>query len=113
MYYIKITEDDENKLTYYCRNCGYVDESETSTENTCIIDTDFTKNTANYSHIINKYTKYDPTLPKITNLKCANADCETNVKNIPSDIIYIRVDDDNLKYVYLCTVCDNSWKTDS
>jgi hypothetical protein len=27
-------------------------------------------------------------------------------------VIYIRYDDDNMKYLYMCVTCDTVWKTD-
>ena len=29
------------------------------------------------------------------------------------EVIYIRYDDINMKYVYLCVHCDTTWKTDN
>jgi DNA-directed RNA polymerase subunit M/transcription elongation factor TFIIS len=87
MYYISINEEDPNKLTYYCRNCGNVDKTLAS-ENICVLNTQLKKGEQKYNHIINEYTKMDPTL------------------------IYIRYDEENMKYLYMCTTCDSVWKTD-
>ena len=113
MYYIAIDAKDTNKLTYYCRNCGNVDETLTE-EGFCILDTQFKKSEQKFNHIINKYTKLDPTLPRINNVRCPNASCQTNVigETKPAEIIYIRYDDANLKYIYICSTCDTTWKTD-
>ena len=48
------------------------------------------KSQQEFSHIINKYTKLDPTLPRINNVLCPNADCATNKDDSPREIIYIR-----------------------
>jgi hypothetical protein len=42
MYYIGINGNDVNKLTYYCRSCGNVDESITE-EGVCVIDSQLKK----------------------------------------------------------------------
>jgi len=112
MLYISIDENDTNKLIYYCRNCGEKDESITD-EGVCVLNTQLKKGEQKFNHIINKYTKLDPTLPRIYNLKCPNGACKSNVddKGHP-EVIYIRYDDNNLKYLYLCSECDNIWKTD-
>ena len=109
MYYIGIDAKDTNKLTYYCRNCGNVDETLTE-EGFCILDTQFKKSEQKFNHIINKYTKLDPTLPRINKILCPNADCETNTKDTPREIIYIRYDNTQMSYVYLCSTCDVTWK---
>ena len=67
-----------------------------------------------YNHLINKYTKLDPTLPSIE-MKCPNVSCKTNQGDDSNDpnkltnIIYMRYDDINLKYVYICYNCNTNW----
>ena len=61
---------------------------------------------------INRFTKLDPTLPRMQKMPCPNKECQTNISSEPVEIILIRYDNKNLKYLYLCSVCDYSWKTD-
>jgi DNA-directed RNA polymerase subunit M/transcription elongation factor TFIIS len=126
MYYLKIVdeEDSENTtLAYYCRNCGHSDTM-LMTENNCVSNTQIKRTEQNYSHIINEYTKHDPTLPRITTIHCPNPLCASNIveeedvaaaaapeTSKKSEIIYIRYDDVNMKYMYICTHCDTKWKT--
>ena len=115
MYYIKLQNSSET-LLYYCRKCGFEDDSISSNiNNLCVSKTHISENTNVYSQVINKYTKFDPTLPRVNNLKCPNNDCMTNSKEESKvkerEIIYIRYDDKNMKYVYLCPECDHVWKT--
>lgn len=115
MYYIKLNEE-ENELVYYCRNCGNVDNS--PTENSLVISSaNFKNEDAFISSFINSYTKHDPTLPRTNLLKCPNHNCISNVKNEDNDntgknseIICIRYDAIELKYIYLCSYCDTAWK---
>jgi DNA-directed RNA polymerase subunit M/transcription elongation factor TFIIS len=111
MYYIKIDEDNPNSLLYYCRNCGNEDSLITE-DNICVSKTQIKKGEKSFSHFINKYTKLDPTLPRVNNILCPNKDCPTNTKNEAREIIYIRYDDLNINYVYLCSTCDTTWKTE-
>ena len=110
MYYIRINSDDPNSLVYYCRQCGNEDKS-IGVDNVCVSKIQIKKNKKSFNHIINKYTKLDPTLPRINNVLCPNPDCNTNTKNDPREIIYIRYDDTNMKYIYLCSTCDTVWNT--
>ena len=110
MYYIRINSDDPNKLVYYCRNCGNEDKL-LAVENVCVSKTQIKKAEQSFNHIINKYTKLDPTLPRINTVLCPNPDCLTNTKDKEREIIYIRYDDTNMKYIYLCSECDTVWKT--
>jgi DNA-directed RNA polymerase subunit M/transcription elongation factor TFIIS len=115
MYYIGISEKDANQLTHYCRNCGNKDDT-ADTENVCVLKTQLKRGEQKFNHIINQYTKHDPTLPRIYTMKCPNIACNTNTddgkEKRPCEIIYIRYDDDNMKYLYMCVECDNVWKTD-
>jgi DNA-directed RNA polymerase subunit M/transcription elongation factor TFIIS len=110
MYYIRINSDNPNKLVYYCRNCGNEDQNLTN-DNVTVSKTVIKKTEQSFSHIINKYTKFDPTLPRINTILCPNAECPTNKQDKEREIIYIRYDDINMKYVYLCSDCDTVWQT--
>ena len=104
MYYVKIAEENENQLIYYCRKCGTEDTTITE-DNICVSKTVLKKSELKFSHIINEYTKLDPTLPRTNKIKCPNKECNDDDK----EVIYIRYDDTNMKYVYICTACDKVW----
>ena len=110
MYYIRINVDNPNSLVYYCRQCGNEDKL-LAVEDVCVSKIQIKKNDQSFNHIINKFTKLDPTLPRINNMLCPNADCVTNTKDKEKEVIYIRYDDTNMKYVYLCCECDTVWNT--
>ena len=109
-YYHRIYADT---LIYYCRVCGF-EEKNDSTEPLCVLDTQFKENSVNFDFIVNKYTKFDPTLPHI-NIKCPNDGCDTNAntknENV-TDAIYLRYDNNQLKFLYICTTCNEKWKTE-
>ena len=109
MYYIRINMDDPNKLVHYCRKCGNEDNM-LSAENVCVSKIQIKKSEQTFNHIINKYTKLDPTLPRVNNILCPNPECATNNDGKEREIIYIRYDDVNMKYVYLCSDCETVWK---
>jgi DNA-directed RNA polymerase subunit M/transcription elongation factor TFIIS len=108
-YYHKI---NNNSLVYYCRVCGYEDTDSISNEAMCVLNTQFQKGAnQDFDHVVNRYTKYDPTLPKIM-IKCPNDDCKTNEskkEDATTEAIYLRYDNVNLKYLYICTVCETKW----
>lgn len=118
MYYIRLSGENKDKLTYYCRKCGHEnDELVSLEENICISRTDIKESKSSYDHIINKYTKLDPTLPHIFNMNCPNTACPSNESGegkdngVKSDIIYLRYDDANMKFVYICSHCNTVWKS--
>jgi DNA-directed RNA polymerase subunit M/transcription elongation factor TFIIS len=129
MYYTKLmsspNEEDEDiviedNLTYYCQQCGH--EEPITDAFTSVLVTNATKTEQSYKRYINKYTKLDPTLPRTSRIYCPNDTCPTHAQNhkkdeeiqIPiSEIIYIRYDDVNMKYVYLCVHCDHVWNNEN
>jgi DNA-directed RNA polymerase subunit M/transcription elongation factor TFIIS len=169
MYYIRLSEEDPNSIVYYCRNCGHENKNITL-DSVTISRTNFKSSKQKYNSIINKYTKMDPTLPRINTIKCPNQACKSNegqgqgqgqgqgylhqekpklssrsrssesgkskasspeesspeepevvevVEEQEGDadaatdreIIYLRYDDVNMNFVYLCPVCDSVWNT--
>ena len=172
MYYLKINEENGgNTINYYCRNCGHEDTTLTA-EAICVSETQLRRGEQKFTHMVNEYTKYDPTLPRINTIKCPNQECSSNggsegmeggagqstakktakkstakkiegeeaaqgasqaqvlsekeqaqvlsekeqaqgTKATDREVIYIRYDDINMKYVYLCVHCDTTWKTDN
>lgn len=129
MYYIKINGEDANTLVYYCRFCGHEDDEPTES-GVVVLRTEYKKTEQQFSHMVNRYIKHDPTLPRIANVKCPNERCTSNAvtsnavtsnaatsihgtaNKAESSVIYLRYDDDNMKYLYICEECDTTWKTD-
>lgn len=114
MYYIRLNENDENKLVYYCKKCGNVNNQITE-DNMCVSVTNLKRQENKYYHIVNKYTKLDKTLPRLNNIKCPNGECSSNDENeqtrTKNEIINMRYDNEDIKYVYICVNCDSIWTT--
>jgi len=116
MYYIKLSDTDNNKLTYYCRKCGSNDDT-ISINNVCVSKININNNSQKIDLFVNNYTKLDPTLPRTKSIKCPNNNCVSNIESVDDiqkkerEILYIRYDDTNMKYIYVCCNCDFVWKT--
>ena len=120
MYYLKLLKEDTDKLIYYCRNCGNEDTSLVQNLNNLYVSKTEVKTKMNYKNVINKYTKLDPTLPRIHNIDCPNPECDCNKTEekseeplVEKEILYIRYDDANMKFVYLCAHCDTILNTEN
>ena len=109
MLYIRLLEEESNDLVYYCRNCGD-SEQLIDKDNICVSKTDIVIKETSYLHNINQYSKLDPTLPRTHNIRCPNQTCPSNIDQ-PNEVIYLRYDDKNMQYIYICTLCDKTWKT--
>lgn len=119
MFYIKLSEYDNNKLSYYCRNCGTNNDNIIS-DNICVSKMNLNNTSQKIDLFINEYTKLDPTLPRTNSIKCPNEKCISNLESDDSgslkkkqdrEVLYIRYDDTNMRYIYVCCVCDYVWKT--
>lgn len=104
MYYLSVSKSGD-ELSQYCRNCGDI---EPSVSELCIFSSEVS--TIEETKI-NRYTKLDPTLPRIDKIPCPNTSCQTK-NGTPTEIILIRYDHTNMRYLYLCSTCDHVWKTD-
>ncbi len=110
MLYINMS-NDQNDLIAVCRFCGHKG-SMSENESICVINTQLKHGEQKFNLIINEYTKEDPTIPHIYSLRCPSSACKTNVENVEHpDVLYIRYDDENLKYLYMCVECNTVWKT--
>ena len=121
LYYIRLAGDNGDNLIYYCRKCGHEEPGTiASIENMCVSQTDLQSSEDSYEHIINEYTKLDPTLPRLTNIKCPNGTCPTNLpvqgggdseSPAQSEVLYLRYDDANMRFIYICAHCETVWKS--
>jgi hypothetical protein len=66
-----------------------------------------------YNQHVNKYLRFDPTLRRIQDphIMCPNTKCDA--RDGPEDkkqVIYIKYDSKNMKYLYVCENCGETWK---
>jgi DNA-directed RNA polymerase subunit M/transcription elongation factor TFIIS len=98
-------EERERVAFLKCRSCPY--EEPITKENPVVYDHDLRQDTS-VQYTLNKYLKYDPTLPRFTNLVCPNKECTT--RGGESDIVGIKLDSATVLWFYQCAVCDTTWK---
>lgn len=98
-------------LMRICRTCGYAEED---TQGGLAVETIVQERSSEgYKILLNEFTRHDPTLPHVKTLKCPRTICTTNTANQPRDVIYIKYDPVNLKYLYICNVCGEQWRSRS
>ena len=107
--YISMESNAERTLTYQCKACGYSKEEETGG---VIMETVIQEKASDsYKVYLNDFTLKDPTLPHTTTLKCPNESCPSVGGGVASDVIYIKYDAINMKFLYICTHCKTHWRT--
>lgn len=105
MLYVSVTP--ENSLKFYCRNCNFC-EITSDAQNAIISETLIDQDVATYKQYMTKYIKYDYTLPRVNNIKCPHDQCKSNKEN---EVIYIKYDQADMKYLYYCCNCEQFWKS--
>jgi DNA-directed RNA polymerase subunit M/transcription elongation factor TFIIS len=113
--YLFLQDEGESGLQLLCRHCGYKETmAPTSAADALILETTFNV-AANQKQTVsqlNEYTRLDPTLPHLHTIKCPNEACLSNTSGKEPDVIYMKYDAQNMKYIYFCTHCEKFWKND-
>jgi DNA-directed RNA polymerase subunit M/transcription elongation factor TFIIS len=101
--------DVQQELRRYCKCCGY---SEKDMQGGLILETNLQEKVSEgYKIIVNEFTRLDSTLPHVKNIKCPNVECRTNKGGAESDVIYLKYDATHMKYLYICNVCGDQWRS--
>ena len=125
MLYISVTEDTPPKMKFYCKNCNYSFEGseqdhqhvishqynshdDSAYNEKCVSSVNYNIDMTSHKQYINPLIKHDQTLPRVNNIVCPK-DC-TNGQNKEPEVIYIKYDHENMKYLYFCCNCEHFWK---
>lgn len=105
-----------DKLEHKCRKDGITIEMKpTNAEEALILETHFRADIQSQKtkqSFMNEFTRADPTMPHLHNVKCPNPACATNTAEAKDkDIIYVKTDVKNLLFEYQCQICNKQWKT--
>ena len=98
-------------LFWECLTCGKTEEQKKG----CLLMETLVqeRSSEGYKILLNEFTRQDPTLPHVRNIKCPNEMCESNTGSVEKDVIYIKYDPVNMKYMYICNICSESWRSRS
>ena len=104
--YYLFLQSTSNTLQRLCRNCGYTETDEKGG----LVMEQSSETSEGYKILVNEFTRYDVRLPHIVKtLRCPEPTCDTNHGSAEPDILYIKYDPANLKYLYICTSCGFQW----
>ena len=68
MYYLRISDEDSNKLIYYCRHCGNTADNITD-DDVCVLKTQVKRSEEKYAHVVNEYTKEETKNTRIKKIR--------------------------------------------
>ena len=107
--YLNTPATPEDSLRRICRNCGYTEVEERGGLITELRLNE--KVVEGHKVIMNEFTHLDPTLPHVDNIHCKNEACASNGGGAKADVIPIKYDAVNMKFLYICTVCKEQWRS--
>jgi DNA-directed RNA polymerase subunit M/transcription elongation factor TFIIS len=109
MLYIEVR--DNGNMLWNCVYCVAPDPSaneKVTNASVLVSSVDYKNEKAKYQHLMTPYIHKDPTIPHVSNIPCPNPEC-TKKPEDDDDVIYVKYDYDNLKYMYSCTHCKFFW----
>jgi DNA-directed RNA polymerase subunit M/transcription elongation factor TFIIS len=119
-----INNDNPNKiLNLECNNCGYKKNIDISKEPKykCIYQNNFKNKKIKIDQKNIQYLDKDPTLPHVNNIPCPNPLCITKKEThnpdiltdttpkVLNDVLYLKLNDNNLTFLYQCCNCKHTW----
>ena len=107
-----VNSSKEKLLVYYCMTCGNVNEYDKNTIINPKLHHQNYQIDKSYITFNNELLCSDPTLQKVNDpdIKCPSHTC-SKLTQEQQDIIFYIYDTDNMKYLYICSHCKSSWKT--
>lgn len=105
-----IEEDSTSKgdpfAVLNCRKCDF--KEQVSRDNPIVYEHLLKEDTSS-KLVSNPYLKYDPTLPRFSEILCPSKSCPSK-SGSKSDVVGVKIDKQNVTWVYQCALCDTTWK---
>jgi DNA-directed RNA polymerase subunit M/transcription elongation factor TFIIS len=102
-----ILDKKDGNLKYMCKFCSS-SKNVGANFNPCVHKTNYGGNEKIfYEMFINEYTFIDPTLPRSKQIHCPH--CSKEDAHKETEVIYVRYNDSDMKYIYLCCECKSAW----
>jgi DNA-directed RNA polymerase subunit M/transcription elongation factor TFIIS len=100
-----LRSSDEGKAVLVCHYCGHSKELEELVRDSggsfVVSSSDHSDSTSMYAHYLTPAIFSDPTLPKTRDVACPDA--------CGREVIYIKYDSANMRYLFVCTKCRKAW----
>jgi DNA-directed RNA polymerase subunit M/transcription elongation factor TFIIS len=117
-------ENSNKLLNYYCNNCSYKKTVDIvkEPEYKCVYQNNYNTKKIKINQKNIQYLCNDPTLPHVNNIDCPNPECSSKKENpelLPTDekevtlnkndVLYIKLNESDLTFLYQCCNCKHTW----
>nr|WRJ69776.1 putative DNA-directed RNA polymerase subunit Rpb9/RpoM [Oceanusvirus sp.] len=101
--YVKL--DDAGAFVYQCNYCS--SQFKPASQDSVVAEVNYRDDRAKYHHLLTPLVHEDPTLPRV-DIACPNKSCPRPPRK-KGDVLYIKYDHVNLRYLYSCGYCKHFW----
>ncbi len=131
MLYGNVKDEADTKTLYFsCKNCGYIeteqdaasvavvvkrydnDSKSSPLDDKCVSQTNYFDDIRSFQQYQTINIKHDMTLPRVKNIECPNCSGDKEKEVLP-EVICIKYDQANMKYLYFCCHCEHFWKLET
>ena len=99
-------EEGSGHAVQNCRKCEYTEKI--SPDHPVVYEHVLREDTS-AKLVLNPYLKYDPTLPRFTEIQCPAPECPSR-SGTKADVVGVKIDRQNVVWMYQCANCDTTWK---
>ena len=96
-------------LKLHCRICDSITDYEYKAKP--IIKRDYTNSYLSAKATTNPDIIHDPAIPRIrgAEIPCPISTCPSKSPSVENEVLYIKYDAENLKFMYICKHCKHTW----
>jgi len=113
--------DDNTTLIKYCKHCNFIKPDDSVFRNqkaVKVAESLYSDDDLLYLQHQNKYLRYDPSLPRISDpaISCPNEECSgpkdaaKNGVEFKNQVLYVKYHPVHMKYLYCCDYCGTTWR---
>lgn len=110
--------DEESALVKYCKHCAFSKRELPRGGVVKVAESLYSEDDLLYLQYQNKYLRYDPTLPRVSDpaISCPNGDCNgpkearAQGTEFKPQVLYVKYHPIHMKYLYCCDYCGTTWK---
>lgn len=103
-----VNERDNGDFFFKCVKCNAIDETDVDSKSLVVSRTEYLRAQSGLQTLATPFVHDDPTIPHISSVACPSAEC-TKPPDSRNDVLYIKRDVNDMRFVYSCAHCRHSW----